>query len=99
MRYEPHATTDSRELGTYRHYPFVIAGGVWLMIMLTSCSYSRATEEGHSTLLPATVVCFLASCQAEFNDRNQRAGRDDKSTSETDTDMKQETSVDVSPVP
>ena len=39
---------------------------------------TAANAQPHGSVLPATVICFMAACDAQFADRSQRAGDDAK---------------------
>lgn len=49
---------------------------IGLMIFMAGCTYAPQHEgsNGHTSVLPAVVVCLLAACDTSFSDRAERAG-------------------------
>jgi hypothetical protein len=90
---------------------------IWLVNGCTWATQDQSTREGegtpggvptegssHISVMPAVLVCFLSSCDAQFNDRTERAaGSDGDNMNQGDIEAEQTATdtptVDVSPVP
>jgi len=68
-----------------------------LSVALVGCTLLPESPEGqgqvHTSVLPAVVICVFAQCEAQFADRAARAGQDSVDSSETDSDMEEDSNA------
>lgn len=70
-----------------------------LLAYLAGCA-NTDTGDGQTdtSLLPAVVICFFASCETQFNDRTtEQAVEGDLEANEGDATAEQEGSTDANP--